>query len=207
MDELQEKEIKLVENATGIFMKYGIKSVNMDDMSRHLGISKKTLYQFVKDKEDLVKKSVNHFCNKEDEEIRHICAQGMNAVDESLEIMKWVLSVLQQVHPSVNYDLEKYHPAIAREMKENRHRAVYDCMRMNMKKGQKEGYYRKDFNADVIAKLYIVRIDIIFDQTLFPMEEHNLGELYKEIFKYHIRGIASEKGLDYLKEKLKSSKY
>lgn len=206
MKVLHDKETKLVESATEIFMKFGIKSVNMDDMSRHLGISKKTLYHYVKDKEDLVQKSVNHFCNKEDEEIRHICSRGMNAVDESLDIMRWVLSVLKQVHPSVNYDLEKYHPATARSMKENRHRAVYDCMRMNMKKGQREGYYRKDFKADVIAKLYIVRIDIIFDQTLFPMEEHNLGELYKEIFKYHIRGIASEKGLNYLKEKLKSSK-
>lgn len=207
MVENQEKETKIVDNATGVFMKYGIKSVNMDDMARHLAMSKKTLYLYFKDKEDLVRKSVAFFCTKEDSQIRTICHQGLNAIDESLEIMKWVLSVLQHVHPSVNYDLEKYHPDVARAMKENRHRAIYDCIRLNMKKGQREGLYRKDFNAEVIAKVYIARIDIIFDQELFSMEEHNLSDLYREIFKYHIRGIASSEGLDYLKEKMKNSKY
>ncbi len=207
MEEIQIKESKIVDSATGVFMKYGIKSVNMDDMARHLGMSKKTLYLYVKDKEDLVRKSVACFCTKEDNEIREICHMGLNAIDESLEIMKWVLSVLQNVPPSVNYDLEKYHPEVARAMKENRHRAIYDCMRLNLKKGQREGLYRKDFNADVIAKVYISRIDIIFDQELFPMSEHNLGDLYREIFKYHIRGIASNEGLEYLKEKMKNVKY
>lgn len=207
MEEIQEKESKIVESATDVFMKYGIKSVNMDDMSRHLGMSKKTLYLYVKDKEELVRKSVAFFCTKEDSEIREICHHGLNAIDESLEIMKWVLSVLQHVHPSVNYDLEKYHPEVARAMKENRHRAIYDCIRLNMKKGQREGLYRKDFNADIIAKVYIARIDIIFDQELFPMDQHNLSDLYREIFKYHIRGIASSEGLDYLKEKMKHIKY
>lgn len=207
MLELQDKESKIIENATGVFMKYGIKSVNMDDMARHLGMSKKTLYQYVRDKEDLVQKSVAFFCTKEDKEIREICHVGHNAIDESLEIMKWVLSVLQQVHPSVNYDLEKYHPEVSREMKLNRQRAIYDCTRLNLKKGQREGLYRKDFNVDVIAKVYISRIDIIFDQELFPTEEHHHTDLYKEIFKYHIRGIASMEGLEYLREKLKNIKY
>lgn len=207
MEELQEKESKVVENATGIFMKYGIKSVNMDDMSRYLGMSKKTLYLFVKDKEDLVRKAVAHFCTKEDSEIRNICHQGLNAIDESLEIMRWVLNVLKNVHPSVNFDLEKYHPEVARAMKDNRHRAIYDCIRLNMKRGQREGLYRKDFNAEVIAKMYIARIDIIFDQDLFPIENHNLSDLYREMFKYHIRGIASTDGLEYLKEKMKQLKY
>ena len=207
MEELQEKESKIVENATSVFLKYGIKSVNMDDMSRHLGMSKKTLYQYFRDKEDLVKRSVAHFCTREDHEIRDICHQGLNAIDESLAIMRWVLSVLQNIHPSVNFDLEKYHPQVAHAMKQNRHRAIYDCIRLNMKKGQREGYYRKDFNADVIAKIYIARMDTIFDQELFPSDQHNLGDLYKEIFKYHIRGIASPVGLEYLHEKMKTLKH
>lgn len=207
MEEIQDKEAKLVEAATGVFLKYGIKSVNMDDMSRYLGISKKTLYQYIKDKEDLVRKSVAHFCTREDSEIRNICHAGLNAIDESLEIMKWVMNVLQNIHPSVNFDLEKYHPEVARAMKENRHRAVYDCIRLNLKKGQREGYYRKDFNVDVISKLYMARMDLIFDQELFPSEQFGLVDIYRELFKYHIRGIASAEGLEYLKDKLKNIKY
>jgi len=206
MEEMQVKESKIVDSATSVFMKYGIKSVNMDDMARHLGMSKKTLYLYVKDKEDLVRKSVAAFCTKEDNEVRDISQRGLNAIDESLEIMKWVLGVLQNIHPSVNYDLEKYHPDVAFLMKENRHRAIYDSVILNLKKGQREGLYRKDFNADVIAKLHIARIDQMFDHIVFPTEQYKLTDLYKEIFKYHIRGIASIDGLEYLRDKMKSIK-
>lgn len=207
MEEIIEKESKIVESATQIFMRYGIKSINMDDMARHLGISKKTLYLYVKDKEDLVRKSVLSFCTREDKEIREICHRGLNAIDESLEIMKWVLGVLRNIHPAVSFDLDKYHPDISVAMKQNRHRAIYDCIRLNMRKGQREGLYRKDFNAEIIAKVYMSRMDVIFDQELFPMENFSLSEIYKEIFKYHIRGIASAEGLEYLKEKSKNNKY
>ncbi len=179
----------------------------MDDMSRHLGMSKKTLYQYVSDKEDLVRRSVATYCTKEDHDVRKITKLGLNAIDESLEIMKWVLAKLQNMHPSVSYDLEKYHPEVFHLMRENRHRAIYDSCMLNMKKGQREGLYRKDFNPEVIAKFYISRIDLIFDQSTFPAGQFNPPQVYLEMFNYHIRGIASTKGVEYLKEKMKTTKY
>jgi AcrR family transcriptional regulator len=200
------KEVELVDRAKSVFMRYGIKSINMDDMARHLGISKKTLYQYFTDKEDLLKKSVALHCTNEDREIKEICHRGLNAIDEMLEIMHWVLNILRDIHPSVQYDLEKYHHAIYQAMKTTRDRAIFDCMVHNMRKGQREGLYRKDFNPEVICKIYISRLDDIFNPSTFPFGEFTLSELYKESFNYHIRGIASQKGLDYLREKLKTMK-
>ncbi|MFM9986721.1 MAG: TetR/AcrR family transcriptional regulator [Flavobacteriales bacterium] len=203
---VEEKEKKLIQSARDVFMKYGIKSVNMDDMARHLSMSKKTLYQYVCDKDELVRKAVLGHGELEDAEIRQVCGKGLNAIDELLEIMHWVVDMLQNVHPSIVFDLQKYHPEVFGEMLENRHRSIYDCMYLNMKKGQREGLYRKDFNVEAIAKVYIGRIDMIFDQKLFPAKDWSLSQVYLEMFKYHIRGIASEKGLEYLGQKLKSIK-
>ncbi len=204
---VEEKEIKLIQSARQVFMQYGIKSVNMDDMARHLGMSKKTLYVYVKDKEELVHRTVIGHCLVEDKQIKEICQRGLNAVDEQFEIMHWVLEMLNNIHPSIIFDLQKYHPEVFSEMLEHRHRAIYDCMMQNMKKGQREGLYRKDFNAEAIAKFYIARIDLIFDQKLFPIKEWSIPQVYMEMFKYHIRGIASEKGIEYLAtKKMKSLK-
>lgn len=200
------KEVELVDRAKSIFMRYGIKSINMDDMARHLGISKKTLYQFFADKEDLLKKSVALHCTNEDREIKEICHRGLNSIDEMLQIMHWVLNILRDIHPSVQYDLEKYHNAIYQAMKSARDRAIFDCMVHNMRKGQREGFYREDFNPEVICKIYLSRLDDIFNPSTFPFGEFTLSELYKESFNYHIRGIASETGLNYLREKLRSMK-
>jgi hypothetical protein len=66
--------------------------------------------------------------------------------------------------------------------------------------------YRKDFHADVIAKIYIARMDVLFDPAVFPFGEYSLASLYKEVFQYHIRGIASEKGIEQLEAILKQKR-
>jgi len=203
---MDQKVDKIIEGAKRVFMRYGIKSVNMDDMARHLGISKKTLYLHIKDKEDLVKRTMIDFCANEDREIKGICNLGLNAVYESLEIMKWVSGMLQHMHPSVAFDMEKYHPEVYHDLWTNRQNFIMECIFENLRKGQKEGLYRKDFNADMIAKLYVARVQAMFDQTLFPHDEYNLSDLYTEIFKYHIRGIASSKGVEMLESKQKTKK-
>ena len=59
---MNEKELKIISGAAEQFLRFGIKSMNMDDIARALGISKKTLYQFVTDKNDLVRKSMLMHC-------------------------------------------------------------------------------------------------------------------------------------------------
>jgi AcrR family transcriptional regulator len=203
---MEEKEVKLIQQASAIFMRFGIKSITMDDMARHLGISKKTLYLYVKDKEELVAKVLDSFCKEEDHQIREIRRTAENAIDELLEIGKWVMQTLQNLHPSVTFDMEKYHPESYRKMQADRFAAVYSHIMSNIKKGQKEGYYRKDINPDIITKIYITRMDAMFSNELFPVNEYRLVDVYQEMFRYHIRGIASEKGLEYLQQKSKHLK-
>jgi hypothetical protein len=197
-----QKKKEIISGSLRVFMQKGIKSVNMDDVSKELGISKKTLYLVVKDKEELIQKGVEVFCKKEDLEMNLIQSKSLNAIEESLEIKKWVLSVLDGIHPSVAFELEKYYPKVSRRMQEHRKKVIYKSLLENLLKGQQEGYYRKDLNPDIIIKIYISRIEILFDQSVFPLSEYALSNLYIESFNYHIRGIASEKGLKYLEKKV-----
>ena len=199
-----QKKREIITGALRVFMQKGIKSVNMDDVSKELGISKKTLYLVVKDKEELVQKGVEVFCKKEDLEMNLIQGKSLNAIEESLEIKKWVLNVLDGIHPSVAFELEKYYPKVSRRMQEHRKKVIYKSLFENLLKGQEEGFYRKDLNPDIIVKIYISRIETLFDQRIFPLSEYALSNLYIESFNYHIRGIASEKGLKYLEKKVNS---
>jgi AcrR family transcriptional regulator len=45
---------RIIEGGEELFLTAGIKSVTMDDIAKHLGMSKKTIYQFFKDKNELV---------------------------------------------------------------------------------------------------------------------------------------------------------
>ena len=64
--------------------------------------------------------------------------------------------------------------------------------------------YRADIHVDVIAKLVMSRVDALVDDELFPLTEYDFRQLLKENRVYHIRGIATEKGIEYLEQKLKN---
>jgi AcrR family transcriptional regulator len=201
-----EKEQQLVEGAMALFMRFGIKSVNMDDVARQLGVSKKTLYLYFKDKEDLLGKVVQRHCSMEDESIAHIVSKKLSAIEEMFEIMHWVISLLSKIHPSVKFDLEKYHPELGNTMKRARAQVVHSCILNNLKKGKKEGTYRKDLDAEIITRIYLARIDAFLDPEIFPFHRFKPVDVYKELFQYHIHGIASEKGIEQLEQIMKQKR-
>lgn len=201
-NEPDERGVRLVEEAAKVFWTYGIKSMTMDDMSTRLGISKKTLYQHVKDKNDLVEKVLAHIASTFKCEIDEETEKGLNAIDELFAITTRVAGQLKGIHPSIHFDLEKYHPEAFRHMVENKRAEIYSSMSGNMERGIQEGLYREDLNIPMIATIYIARFDMVFDGELFPPEHFNMDELHWELFRYHIRGIASAKGLKHLAKKV-----
>ncbi|TVR40607.1 MAG: TetR/AcrR family transcriptional regulator [Cryomorphaceae bacterium] len=200
------QEQHIIQQVIGLFLKYGIKSLTMDDIARHLGVSKKTLYKYVSDKNDLVRRVVTLQSELEQQIIAKICERGLNAIDEIFEISRIVAELLGQMHPSVHYDLEKYHPEVWRSTFKHREDFVFNCVLENLNKGKKEGLYREDLNTGVIARLYIAKMDVLFDGEMFPATQFNFREVYLEFFRYHIRGIASHQGLQYLIAKVQQEK-
>lgn len=199
---MADRQQQIIDQASKVFMRLGIRSVNMDDIAHHLRISKKTLYQVVKDKNELVERAVAHMCDHHKHGIDAICDKGLNAIDENFEIAEFIAGQLGHMHPSIHFDLQKYHAA-AWDMLERRERAdIYACVSQNMEKGIAEGMYREDLNIPIIAKIYIARFDAVFDGDLFTGQEFDPRVIIWEMFRYHIRGIASDKGLRYLVKKV-----
>ncbi|MCW5899878.1 MAG: TolC family protein [Flavobacteriales bacterium] len=203
---MEDREQHIIAEAGKVFMRLGIRSVNMDDIAQHLRISKKTLYQYVKDKNELVLKAVKGITDHHRECILGICAQERNAIDESFEITRFVASQVGQLHPSVHFDLQKYHPESWDVLQSAERADIYKCITDNLRKGIEEGLYREDLDIDVIARIYISRFDVTFDGELFPSDKYRFEDVIWELFRYHIRGIASDKGRKYLVKKVKKER-
>lgn len=189
-------------------MKYGVKSVTMDDIARNLGISKKTLYKYVKDKNDLVVKVMASSQQFDVMAIEAICGKKLNAIDENYEISKFVLQKLNGIHPSIFFDLEKYYPKAWQIFEEHKNSFIHQCVCNNIERGMEEGLYRSDIRPQLMSLLYVRMMDMLFRMySEHPEMRMSLNDMYLEVFRYHIRGIASEKGLEYLKMKIKKEHY
>lgn len=194
---------QILSKAEELFLSYGIKSVTMDDFANKMCMSKKTLYQYVHDKDDLVKKTMKSHIEAEKKAMQEISRQNENAIDEIFAIGRHVLVHLSKMNPSAMYDLQKYHPDGWKLFLEYKNTFIYSCILGNIEKGIKQGFYRNDFNPDVVAKIYAARTEIVVSQDVFPFPKYSVMDVYAEYLKYHVRAIASEKGNKYLeKQKL-----
>lgn len=200
------KKKEILEQALKLFMRLGIKSMTMDDVATHLHISKKTLYEHFSDKNDLVEQVVASVCGFHRDAINAICTRGLNAIDENEEITKFIVGQIGNMHPSVQFDLQKYHPKAWTIMEQREREDVYSCVSKNLRKGIGQGLYRGDLDVEVITRLYIARIDSTWDGRVFPLDQFNLSDVLWKHFEYHIRGIASKKGVTYLEKKAKKER-
>ncbi len=184
-------------------MKYGIKSITMDDVARELGISKKTLYQFVSDKDDLVGRFIDNEIDLRQEEIFKCFKIGFNAIEELFDISIFMNKMMKDQNPATDHDLRKYYPHHYQKIAKTRRDGIINYILLNLKKGKVEGLYRKEMNEEIIAKLYMSRSENIHLNELFTVEEFTSNKIFVELITYHVRGIATEEGITILERKVK----
>ena len=196
-------EHEIFTKAESLFFKYGIKSITMDDLSRELGISKKTLYQFVENKDDLVFKVMQYHLQREMDTLKVIIEKSENALEEFAHMVRGINVQMREMNPTVLYDLRKFHAKTWNLFNEYKEEFIMNYITLNLRNGQQQGYYRKDINLQIIASIYIRNIDIMVDLAGTHGSMHHFVEVYREMVVYHLRGIASEKGLEYIEKHLK----
>ncbi len=187
-------------HAEKMFLKFGIKSISMDDISRNLGISKKTLYQHVPNKKELVRVVLDRKFEEHAQQIKTVQLEAQDPVEEILLSARMVIEMLVQMSPSVVYDLQKYYHELWHILASRRHETIYEVLFENLKEGKKRGIYRDDIDIDLIASLYVQMSTFMFDQKAIDAPRARKIKLYYEFVKYHIRGIATQSGHDLLNQ-------
>jgi len=192
----------IVSKSCKLFQKYGIKSVSMDDIARECGISKKTLYESVKDKHDLVKKAIDFEFNKGSHTPHTVDFANFNAVDVLFIVYRSAIDFFKDFNMSMEYDLRKYYPDLYSKSKAKRRKHIYERMVMNMEQGRKEGFFREDFNIDLIAKIHVVKVEGLLQTDIFDDTDYTIVDIFRELFSHHFMAIATEKGVKQFNKKL-----
>jgi TetR/AcrR family transcriptional regulator, cholesterol catabolism regulator len=199
-----DEELKqILAKVRELYMRYGIKSITMDDVAAQLGMSKKTLYKHVSDKDDLVGKIVDQEIEIQQNDTTCIFSKDLNAIEELLMVSKMVNHKLKQVNPATEFDLRKYYPNHFERLVKARRARMHQNVVANIIKGKSEGFYREDLNEDIIGKMQVSRIESMLENEVFSIDEFTSPKFFQEVFIYHIRGIANQKGIDFLENKLK----
>ena len=175
-------------------MRYGIRSITMDEIATTLGISKKTIYQFFTDKDDLVYAVIEQEIGKNVDE----CLQYRNAASDAIHEIFLAVEDLEELlaytNPLMLYDLEKYHPRAFQKIKEYKYQFLYDATTENLRRGIEEGLYRKDIQKDIVAKSRVEAAFLVFNADLFPHSRYSMSEVNFELALLFMHGVATENG-------------
>jgi AcrR family transcriptional regulator len=193
MDELDIKE-KILKGAEDLFLKYGIRSISMDDIARHLSVSKKTLYQHFADKDELViMVSKNHLerSRKSYEEIRD---RSKNCIEELAMISVCMKHDMEGLNPGMLFDLQKFHPKAWSHWLDYKNKFIRDSVVRNLDQGIEEGFIRPEISPEVMATVRIELVQIAFNTELFPPGRFKLAEVQEQIFDHFVYGLVTDKG-------------
>ncbi len=203
---MNAKDKEIIRKVAQLYNKYGIKSITMDDVAHELGISKKTLYEHFSDKLHLVNAVVEQEIFFNDLRLQEQKSNSKNAMQEILQTFRLHLQMLKEYNPSLEYDLKKYYPEIYSRLKQITRAKIREITLNNLIKGKREGFYRKELNEEIITKLTVLRIESISESDLFSQEEIYSHEFSKEMFLYHLHGILTPMGIEYLNKNLEQLK-
>lgn len=203
IDKMSEIKDKILTEAELLFMRYGFKSITMDDVARELGVSKKTLYQFFSDKNDLVNQCVEHYL----ETMNTMCCsvvenKDLDAISVMLQISEQMNAMIRQINPSSMFDLKKYFKPAWDKLEADRRSFIKRVIQDNILLGVKKGLYRKDLNAETVSRIYIYLVGFLTNPDNYDQEGMDIKEMHLEIVKYHLRSISTAKGHELLDEKL-----
>jgi len=189
-----EVKERILNKTAELFMRYGIRSVTMDEIASQLGISKKTIYQFFTDKDDMVAAVIDQEIAKNEMECLESRDHAENAVHHIFLALESLEEMLKYMNPLMLYDLEKHHPRSFKKLKDYKYQFLYRIVVDNLQAGIAEELYRPELNVDIIAKSRIESSFLVFNLDVFPHSKYKVSELSFELAMFFLYGITTLKG-------------
>ncbi len=193
MTEIDTKQ-RIQKAANDLVMQYGIRSVSMDDIAANLGMSKKTIYQYFKDKDELVEAVVDDVIATNQYECNADRDKADNAVHEIFLVMDMMAEMFKTMNPSILFDMQKYHPAAFRKFMKHKNEFLFNVCTQNLERGVAEELYRPEIAVDILCRYRVETMFIPFNPEFQRSLKHDLAKIEEEIIVHFLFGLVSLKG-------------
>ncbi|WMJ73339.1 TetR/AcrR family transcriptional regulator [Cytophagaceae bacterium ABcell3] len=185
---------RIIDGASELFFKYGIKSVTMDEIASHLAVSKKTIYQSFKDKSALVIAVTDKFLQENRVKCEKYAEEALDPVDEILKISNNIKEMFRSMNPMVLFEVEKYFPQAFKLFLEHKESCIRESIANNLRKGIEAGLYRADVDVDIISILRIEQVEMAFNPTVFSPDVFDFTKVQLQFIDHYLYGICTLKG-------------
>jgi len=193
-------EGKIIHASHELFMQFSVKSITMDDIARELSISKKTIYQYFRDKNELVLRVTESHLEKEREEIQSIKQRSANAIETLIEESLALRRNITGMNPSLLFDLRKYHQSAWELYLKCKQDVYISSLKETLENGVKEGLFRAEIDPRILAILRVEQIQMSLEKFIYPRDQFDFQQVQSQLFDHFLNGLVSDKGRRLLKK-------
>ena len=166
----------------------------MDDIARRAGISKKTLYQHFANKEEVVNESLIWY----KKHMTATCDAQIEGSENAIEAMVRMLAFMDEMHKKINpmaiFEMQRFFPEAYNTFREQLIAKDVVMIKDNILQGIKEGLYREDVDADLMARYRIETSLLILQPNLLVSDRNGLMSVALEIGEHFLYGIMNSRG-------------
>jgi AcrR family transcriptional regulator len=195
-------ENRILFKARDLMLLNGVKHVTMDDIANQLGMSKKTIYQFYKDKDALVMAVVNFELEEQSSKCQRTQDTADNAVHEMFMLLEDIQQMFKNMNPMTMNEIAKYYPEAFARIQNHKDEFMHQIIKTNLIKGIEQGVYRKEIDPEILSIYRLETSFVPFNPQLYPFSKFDIGKVTLQIIENFIYGVMSLKGIE-LMEKYK----
>lgn len=178
------------------FLKYGIKGVTMDDIAKSLSMSKRTIYENFRDKNELLRSCMDRILSEQYEDSEKIIYNTGNVIETIFEVIQYGIRALRTINPLFELDLKKFHFQLWMEVKQKSDEVRFNQIYRLLRKGINENLFRKNINVEVVSKIFLGQLSILSDDQTFPKDKFEMEVVFENMVINFARGIATAKGIE-----------
>ncbi len=188
---------RIIEESSALFIKSGIKSTTMDDIAKHMGMSKRTIYEHFRDKEALLAACIDDFYKKNRAFAEKVLDESNNIIEAVVTLLKKGSEQAQQQQYIVINDVRKYYPMIYKDLLLCRQADGQKEMIGLVLRGMREGVFREDLNPEIIAHVFARQAEGIASREQ-ELDKFSATEVFENMVISFMRGLCTLQGIEIL---------
>ena len=185
---------RIIVESGQLFSRYGIRTMTMDALAEHMGISKRTIYERFKDKDTLLLEVIRYYKEQTSKEAHRLIEQSDNAIEALFRIIRMTVAQMSRMSPAFFHDFKKYHQKVFRQFAEPGEFRDMSMTQKLLETGIKQEVFRDDINIEIVNHAIHALFDLFGHSSAMIDAGLDRKDMFDHILIPYFRGISTKKG-------------
>lgn len=184
---------EIVDRSFELFRVYGVKSVTLDDISGKLGVSKRTLYDHFKSKEDILLTGLRSIFDRIAKNIQVILESKQDPIEKLMLIYHGLLTKMIEYTSSYYFTINRFSDQITNEIHSFKEDIINDYSRSLLERAQVGHLLIDGTNINLFIRLYLDNLDARTPLILNDHPKVSLNDLFYHLIEVPVNGICKRR--------------